>query len=249
MSFLPRIVGHRGAPHLAPENTLASFRAAAAAGVKAVEFDVALTFDNRPVVIHDASLERTTNGTGLLSESTLESVSGLDAGSWFDPTFSGEIVPTLEETIDLIDSLGLSANIELKPDPGREVETAKIALSIASECWPSDKQPPVVTSFSRVALAAAKDAMPEWPRGLCFELLPEDWTDAIESLGATIACPNSDRLTADQAASMVASGLEIMAWTVNDVDQASKLIQWGVGSLCTDVPQELRSALVKRDLV
>jgi glycerophosphoryl diester phosphodiesterase len=249
MNFLPRIVGHRGAPHLAPENTLASFRAAAAAGVKAVEFDVALTFDGRPVIIHDSSLERTTTGTGLLSESTLESVSGLDAGSWFDPTFSGEVVPTLEEAIDLINSLGLNANIELKPDPGREVETAQIALSVASECWPSDKQPPVVTSFSRVALAAAKEAIPEWPRGLCFELLPEDWTDAIDSLGAIIACPNSDRMTSDQAASMVASDLEVMAWTVNDVDQASKLIQWGVSSLCTDIPQELSPALVKRGLV
>lgn len=249
MSLLPRIVGHRGAPHLAPENTLASFRAAAEVGVKAVEFDVALTFDNRPVVIHDASLERTTDGTGLLSESTLESVSGLDAGSWFDPIFSGEVVPTLEETIDLLDSLGLSADIELKPDPGREVETAKVALSIASECWPSEKQPPVITSFSRVALAASKEIMPNWPRGLCFELLPEDWTDAIESLGATVACPNAERLTADHVASMVAAGLEVMAWTVNDGDQASKLIQWGVSSLCTDAPQELKPALVKRNLV
>jgi glycerophosphoryl diester phosphodiesterase len=106
-----------------------------------------------------------------------------------------------------------------------------------------------VTSFSRVALAAAKEAIPEWPRGLCFELLPEDWTDAIDSLGAIIACPNSDRMTSDQAASMVASDLEVMAWTVNDVDQASKLIQWGVSSLCTDIPQELSPALVKRGLV
>lgn len=249
MSLLPRIVGHRGAPRLAPENTLASFRAAAAAGIKAVEFDVALTFDNRPVVIHDASLERTTNGTGLLSESTLESVSGLDAGSWFDPSFSGEVVPTLEETIDLLDLLGLSADIELKPDPGREVETAQISLAVAQDCWPDDKSPPVITSFSRVALAAAKEAVPDWPRGLCFELLPEDWTDVIDALGTKMACPNSDRLTADQAASLLAAGQEIMAWTVNDCDQANKLLQWGVNSLCTDIPQEIQPAVTNGDLV
>ncbi len=118
MSLLPRIVGHRGAPQMAPENTLASFRAAAAAGAEAVECDVALTFDARPVVIHDTSLERTTDGTGLLAENTLEAVSGLDAGSWFDPSFAGEVVPTLEETIDLLEVLGLGADIELKPDPG-----------------------------------------------------------------------------------------------------------------------------------
>ncbi|NKB45354.1 MAG: glycerophosphoryl diester phosphodiesterase [Alphaproteobacteria bacterium] len=249
MSLLPRIVGHRGAPQTAPENTLASFRAAAAAGAQAVEFDVALTFDARPVVIHDTSLERTTDGTGLLAENTLEAVSGLDAGSWFDPSFAGEIVPTLEETIDLLEVLGLGADIELKPDPGREVETAEVALSIAQECWPNDKPPPVITSFSRVTLAAAKDAAPEWPRGLCFDLLPDDWSEAIGTLGASMACPNADRLTGDQAATLIAAGLDVMAWTVNDVEQASKLLQWGISSLCTDVPQELRAAFAKGDLV
>ena len=249
MSLLPRIVGHRGAPQMAPENTLASFRAAAAAGATAVEFDVALTFDARPVVIHDTSLERTTDGTGLLAENTLEAISGLDAGGWFDPSFAGEAVPTLEEVIDLLETLELGADIELKPDPGREVETAKIALGVAQECWPTGKQPPVITSFSRVALAAAKEAAPQWPRGLCFDLLPDDWSEAIGSLDASMACPNADRLTGDQAATLIAAGLEVMAWTVNDVDQASKLLQWGVSSLCTDVPQQLRTAFAKGDLV
>lgn len=249
MSLLPRIVGHRGAPRLAPENTLASFRAAAASGARAVEFDVALTFDSRPIVFHDSELSRTTDGYGLLVETTLETINGLDAGSWFDPSFSGEVVPTLEEAIDLLTELNLAADIELKPDPGREVETAHMALRVAKDCWPEDKSPPVITSFSRVALAAAKEEAPDWPRGLCFELLPEDWTEAMESLEARLACPNADRLTADQAASLLAAGIEVMAWTVNEADQAQKLLQWGVSSLCTDLPQELRQALAKGDLV
>jgi len=249
MDLLPRVVGHRGAPRLAPENTLASFRAAAAVAVKAVEFDVALTFDSRPVVIHDTSLERTTNGHGLLAESTLESVSGLDAGTWFDPAFSGEVIPTLEEVIDLLITLGLQAGIELKPDPGREVETAKVVLQTAKSCWPNDAPPPVITSFSRVTLATAREEAPEWPRGLCFELLPEDWLEAAESLGATMLCPNAERLKADQCASMVAAGFEVMAWTVNDESEAQKLLQWGVSSLCTDVPQDLRPAVAQGDLV
>lgn len=249
MSLLPRIVGHRGAPRLAPENTLASFRAAAAVGVKAVEFDVALTFDSRPIVFHDSDLSRTTDGHGLLAETTLETVNGLDAGSWFDPSFSGEVIPTLEETIDLLVELDLAADIELKPDPGREVETAHLALRIAKDCWPDDKAPPVITSFSRVALAAAKEEAPDWPRGLCFELLPEDWTEALSSLDARVACPNAERLTADQAASLVATGMEVMAWTVNEPEQAQKLLQWGVSSLCTDVPQDLRPLLARGDLV
>ena len=249
MSFLPRVVGHRGAPSLAPENTLASFRAAAATGVKAVEFDVALTFDARPVVIHDASLERTTDGTGLLAESTLEAISGLDAGAWFDPSFAGEVVPTLEETIDLLDALDLGADMELKPDPGREVETAEIALNVARSCWPEETAPPVITSFSRVALAAAKECVPEWPRGLCFELLPEDWEEVADSLGVSILCPNADRLTGSQCASMIAADFEIMAWTVNEEDKAETLINWGVSSFCTDIPQVLRPALAGHGLV
>lgn len=249
MSLLPRIVGHRGAPRLAPENTLASFRAAAGAGVQAVEFDVALTFDSRPIVFHDAELSRTTDGHGLLIESTLDVINGLDAGMWFDPAFAGEVVPTLEETIDLLVELDLQANIELKPDPGREVETAHLSLRIAKDCWPEGRPPPVITSFSRVALAAAKEEAPDWPRGLCFELLPEDWTEALTSLEARLACPNAERLTADQAASLLAAGVEVMAWTVNEPEQAQKLLQWGVGSLCTDVPQDLRAALAKGDLV
>lgn len=249
MSLLPRIVGHRGAPRLAPENTLASFRAAAEAGVQAVEFDVALTFDSRPIIFHDSELSRTTDGHGLLVETMLETINGLDAGAWFHPSFSGEVVPTLEETIDLLVELDLQANIELKPDPGREVETAHLAMRIAKDCWPDDIAPPVITSFSRVALAAAKEEVPDWPRGLCFELLPEDWTEALAGLDARLACANAERLTADQAASLVASGMEIMAWTVNELDQAQKLLQWGVSSLCTDVPQDLRAALAKGDLV
>ena len=249
MALLPRVVGHRGAPRLAPENTLASFRAAAATGIKAVEFDVALTFAGRPVVLHDASLERTTDGTGLLAENTLEAISGLDAGAWFDPSFAGEVVPTLEETIDLLTALNLTADIELKPDPGREDETAEVVLAVAQDCWPDDKTPPVVTSFSRVALAAAKKSAPGWPRGLCFELLPEDWTDACDNLDVAMVCPNADRLTADQCASLVAAGYEIMAWTVNEEDKANTLIQWGVGSLCTDVPQTLRPHLAQHNLV
>ncbi len=249
MSLLPRIVGHRGAPRLAPENTLASFRAAADSGAKAIEFDVALTFDSRPVVIHDASLERTTDGDGLLSETTLEALSGLDAGSWFDPAFAGEVVPTLEETIDLLNTLDLDADIELKPDPGREVKTAQETLRLARACWPEHKNPPVITSFSRVALAAAKEESPDWPRGLCFDLLPDDWREAATSLDISLVCPNADRLTAEQAAILVASGIEIMAWTVNDIDAAQRILQWGVSSLCTDIPQELRTALAQRNLV
>src|SRR5258708_11793081 len=103
---LPRIIAHRGASAIAPENTLAAFRAAAVSGATWVEFDVSLTKDGRPVVFHDDLLDRTTDGTGLLAETPFEILTHLDAGSWFAPDFSGEMVPTLEE--DLVTHAGLA---------------------------------------------------------------------------------------------------------------------------------------------
>lgn len=96
------VVAHRGAPHQAPENTLASFRAALAIGVDAIELDVHCSRDGELVVIHDQALARTTNGRGLVHEQSLDELRALDAGGWFAPTFAGEGIPTLDEAIETI---------------------------------------------------------------------------------------------------------------------------------------------------
>src|SRR5690554_2395339 len=106
MISLPRIIGHRGAAALAPENTLAAIRAADAAGVTWVEIDVRLAADGL-AVIHDALLDRTTNGTGPVSEASLSAIASLDAGAWFGTAFAGERVPTLEVALSEIQRLGL----------------------------------------------------------------------------------------------------------------------------------------------
>src|SRR5690606_7962488 len=104
---LPRLIGHRGAPAIAPENTLAGFRAAAEAGAAAVEFDVRLSADGIPMVIHDATLDRTTNARGAVGTSTAAELGAVDAGAWFAPRFTGEGVPTLEAAIAELAGLGL----------------------------------------------------------------------------------------------------------------------------------------------
>ena len=108
-----RVIGHRGSMAKAPENTLDSFRRAALDGALWIELDVHLTSDGVPIVFHDNTLERTSDGSGPLSEITLSDLKRLDAGSWFNPSFAGTRIPTLAEAVTLSDELGLSMNVEM----------------------------------------------------------------------------------------------------------------------------------------
>ncbi len=235
----PRIIAHRGSPRAAPENTLASFRKAAAEGAAWVEFDASLTLDNRVVVFHDDDLDRTSDGSGPLAQMTFDALQGLDAGSWFAPAFKGEMIPTLEEAIELFAEVGLGFNIELKTDPGREVELAEVALPIAAECWRPDLPVPVISSFSRQAVAAAKEILPEWPRAMLFDRLPEDWRSVGKALDAVSINLSQRHLTREQVMEVRGAGYAVMAYTVNEPDRAQTLFSWGVDAIFTDLPGEM----------
>ncbi len=238
----PFVIGHRGSPRTAPENTLASFRQAARDGVTWVEFDVSLTSDGRAVVFHDDDLERTSDGFGPLAVTPFDAVRNLDAGSWFSPAFAGESIPTLEEALELFRELGLSFNMEIKPDRGREVETAAVALTIARDCWPSDAPAPLVSSFSRVAVATAKEVQPGWPRDLLFDRVTEDWKNVGAQLDVISFGANQQHLTAETVAAMHSAGYGVMAYTVNDLDRAQALKSWGVDGIFTDIPAAMLKA-------
>ena len=130
-AVLPRVIGHRGAAACAPENTLAGFRKAKALGCRWVEFDVRLTADGRPVLLHDNRLERTTDGRGRVSALSLAAVRRHDAGRWFHSSFAGERVPTLEQALMLLAELGLGANVELKAARGNEAATGALVADFA----------------------------------------------------------------------------------------------------------------------
>ena len=115
---LPRVIGHRGAAAAAPENTLVSLQKAKELGASWVEFDVKLTRDGVPILMHDERLERTTDGRGEVALTTLNDLQKLDAGGWFGPAFRGEPVPTLEAALALCAELGLGINVEIKPVRG-----------------------------------------------------------------------------------------------------------------------------------
>jgi glycerophosphoryl diester phosphodiesterase len=235
----PRIIAHRGSPRAAPENTLASFRRAAADGASWVEFDAALTLDNRVVVFHDDDLDRTSDGCGPLAETLFEATQALDAGGWFSPAFRGEMIPTLEEALELFESLELGFNMELKTDPGREVRLAEVALPIAADIWPAHLPAPVISSFSRQAVAAAKEILPQWPRAMLFDRLPEDWAEIGKSLAAASINANQKHLTREQVMEVRGGGYAVMAYTVNEPERAEVLFGWGVDAIFTDIPGEM----------
>ena len=236
MLELPRIIAHRGASGSAPENTLAAFRAAAAAGAKFVEFDSSLTSDARPVVFHDDAIDRTTDGTGLLAETSFEILKHLDAGSWFNPRFAGELVPTLEEVLETLADLGLGFNMEIKPDPGREAETARVSLAAVADIWPQDAMAPLISSFARTSVAVAKDIAPHHARSFLFDRRPEDWGEIGKSLDLFGFGANHTHLDEHQVAEMKDAGYRLSAYTVNTPERASLLFGWGVDAIFTDHP-------------
>lgn len=236
---IPKIIGHRGAAAAAPENTLAGLRAAAALGVRVVEFDAKLTADRRCVLFHDERLERTTDGHGRVAETTFAEMSRLDAGSWFGAAFAGEGVPSLEAALALVVELGLHPNIEIKPCGGRETETAQAVMAVVAACWPKDRPPPMITSFKPASLAVARAVAPAWPRGLNVHTFsPARWR-RLDELGCAFLNCNHRYLRRRQAATVVASGLPLMAFTVNDPARAVRLRDWGVSTIITDAPDRI----------
>ncbi len=240
---LPRVMGHRGAAATAPENTLAGICRAAACGVTWVEFDVKLTADKIPVLMHDDSLKRTTGRDLLAAEVTFEEMKGLDAGSWFGADFAGEKVPSLEATLALLLELGMLPNIEIKPSPGEEAETVTRTLEVLARAWPASQPAPLMSSFSRISLETLRDQAPALPRGYLVEELPDHWAITARELGCVTIHHYARVVTAEQVAETKAAGYGLAVYTVNDPVKARELIDWGIDCLITDAPEEISRAV------
>jgi glycerophosphoryl diester phosphodiesterase len=241
---LPPVIGHRGAAARAPENTLAGLRRAKALGCAWVEFDVRLTGDGALVVCHDPRLDRTTSGSGLVLAMSLAAIRELDAGSWFDPSFAGERVPTLDEVLLLLAELDLGANIEMKSDRGREYATA---AAVAASLRRLRGRPPavLVSSFLVSALAAFAALAPEIPRGVLFRFIPRGWAETALRLGCAMIGADHRRLRPSQVAAIRATGYQLAAYTVNDPARAGLLFDWGVTSVFSDAPDIIRPAMIR----
>lgn len=232
MLSLPPLIGHRGAAGLAPENTLASFALAADLGCAMVEFDVRLSADRVPLVFHDDTLDRCTDGSGPVAALTLAQLKRLDAGG-------GQQIPTLAEVLALCRDRHLAVNIEIKPDVGAEAETARLALEIAGASWPTDRPLPLVSSFSHQALAMAQRVAPHWPRGLLVERLPKDWRRLVDIYECNALNLDHSWLTAKRVTEIKSSGLAVLAYTVNRRSRAEMLWFRGVLAVFSDRPDLL----------
>jgi len=223
----PKVVAHRGGGALAPENTLGAIRRGASLGFKGVEFDVMLTADQVPVLIHDETTDRTTGVKSRVSLTPYAKIEKLDAGE-------GEKIPRFEEAVALCRKLGIWANVEIKPAGGHERATGKAVAGLARELWRGAPLPPVLSSFSIVALEEAQKEAPELPRGYLVDALPADWQATAARLQCAAIHCNHKKLSEQDAKAVRVAGYSLLCWTVNDADTARKLLGWGVDCLVTD---------------
>lgn len=237
----PRILAHRGAGVLAPENTLVALRLSATFGFAGVEVDVRLAGDDTPILMHDADVDRTTDGTGEVRDLDADTLRKLDAGVWFGNEFAGELVPTLDAAAALCRGQGQWMNLEIKAEPGDEAVAGRLIAAEAARLWAGTSPPPVISSFSEASLEAAAHAAPDLPRGLLFDDLPADWLDRARALRCASVHCRQDTLTAERIAAAHDAGLGVLAYTVNDTERALTLFGAGLDALVTDELREIRA--------
>ena len=238
----PPLCAHRGAGKLAPENTLAAFRLGYAHRYRMVECDAKLSADGVAFLLHDATLDRTTNAKGRADAHTWRELSQLDAGSWHSSAYAGEPLPTLANVARFCIAHDVAINIEIKPTPGRERETgAAIALDAAA-LWADATVKPLLSSFSDVALDAARNAVPALPRAWLADRLPDDWLSCATHLGCIAVDLKHTLVTRPIVDQVRAAGLRIATWTVNDPARAKELLAWGVDTVITDAVDVIDAA-------
>lgn len=229
----PHLLAHRGGGSSAPENTLAGLRTAARHGFGGVEFDAKLTSDGVAILMHDDTLERTTDGRGPIARADWPALQRLDAGSWYDPRFAGEPIPTLAAALRLCQELGLWPNVEIKPCPGRERETGVVVAQEVVRHWP-ESTPPLLSSFSPAALEAAREAAPQLPRGLLVTEILDDWRGQLDRLGCFSLHCEQLAATASLLKKATTAGYPVLCYTVNRPQRARQLLSNGVSAIVTD---------------
>lgn len=241
----PRIIAHRGGGALAPENTLAGMRIAARMGCRGVEFDVALTADGVPILMHDETLDRTTNGTGFVAAKTAAEIARLDAGDKHHHAFAVEPAPTFRAALQTCAELGLWANVEIKPTPGTEAETGRVVAStVVAHLADHPTAAIVLSSFSALALQQAMHIAPTIPRALLTETIPDGWRAALAVCGALALHMSAAGVDQVALLPICNSGIPVACYTVNDRATAATLFAMGVRAIFTDridlwAPQEM----------
>jgi glycerophosphoryl diester phosphodiesterase len=230
----PLWIAHRGAGTLAPENTLGAFRLGARHGYRCFECDVKLSADGVPFLMHDSTLERTTNGQGVGGSLPWSALSQLDAGSWHSRAYAGETLPTLQAFSRWLQANGYTLDLEIKPTPGEEEATGRaVALQVRS-LWAGAAVPPLLSSFRPEALRAAQEVAPELPRALLLDELWPGWPGVARALGCVAVITNHKLMDAALIAQLRSERWRALCYTVNDKVDVERLLALGIDGLVTD---------------
>lgn len=226
-------IAHRGASAIAPENTVAAFDEAIRLGSSAVEFDVRMSADGIPVVIHDDCIDRTTNGHGHVVDCTALDLRRLDAGSWKDRRFAAARIPTLEEALLAITPPTVPV-LEIKaPIP------APLLAGLLHRHHATTRA--TVISFHGDMLTPLKAVMPHLKIGLLLDEWSHDPLRRAKEMGATTLVANVQCLALERVAAAHAAGLKVWCFTANDVGLVAAMAAMGVEGIITDYPDLIRS--------
>lgn len=241
-----RIFAHRGVSALAPENTLSAARLCKRLGVSAIEFDVDVLACGTPVVIHDSTLDRTTNLSGPYSHLRATDLSRADAGAWKAARYAGEPLPLLDVWWELLGRDRLYANLELK-NPASGVRAHRALVEAVAASWMRAGQPgTLISSFSPALLRLAAHLMPQAPRALLVDRVRwltaatvTSWLRQARQLGATALHPANGNVTRELIQRAHDAGLAVNVWTVNSVRRAEPLAAWRADGVFSDYPHRL----------
>lgn len=241
MNARPWIIGHRGAPAHAPENTMASFRKAVELGATFLETDLRLSRDARFVAVHDATVDRTSNGRGMVRDFNLAQLRELDAGSWYGEKFAGEKIPTMEEILQFAREADVVFYLEAKHEAGWGVHHGIAGALRAAK----DPGRTVVISFDRIMLAKLRKLDAGLLTGFLFETPLEKAVEKAQAIGVRQILPCADLVTRELMTEARDAGLQVVTWTVNEPAEMERLIALGVNGIMTNWPDRLR-AVVER---
>ncbi|CAM3512296.1 glycerophosphodiester phosphodiesterase [Marinicrinis lubricantis] len=238
-----RIMAHRGASGVCPENTMAAFERAIEMGADSIETDVQMTKDGHLVCIHDETVDRTTSGSGWIRDMYLDDLKKLDAGSWFHSSFKQERIPTLEELLDLSVRHNIYLNIELKNSTVRyEGMEQLVADMIRRRNYSSQV---IISSFNHESLKMMKSVAPEIDTGVLYHRnIQYPWLYACQ-LSANALHPSKALVNDELVRSASSFHIKVHPWTINDAKTMEKHIRMNVHAIITDHPDQLKK-LVKK---
>lgn len=232
----PQLIAHRGASIYAPENTLAALRKAAELGASWVESDIAITSCGEAIILHDSTLNRTTNGRGEVSKTSCADIRQLDAGSWFAPEFKDERIPTLDEWLSCAAALDLGLNLELKVPANQAEFAVKRLLESLERHWSSDYSKLLISSFTLENLKTVYKAS----KKLALGFLSRTWSsrdgDIVKSLNCASINLSRQSIDAKLMKQLEAYEIPVLAYTVDDKALAEHLFELGVTGVFSNDP-------------